>query len=327
MTTLIALYIPTCNIYLMAAPKLPINQQPPVIRQWMDMIESSFEGSSQLVGFEDVALSTVPNGSILSQTQWFGGASVPTYKIPAGTVSEFVQQYRAYSKITASHLIPAVDDFFALKFPNALLSLFNAATILGQNYSGTDITSGEFTDLPIVPTLVSIPSSFTIGTHTATGDFVNPASTFKNKLTVATTTIHGGWLKNYFKIDNSQSTTFTESGDKVDFQGNIVQTLFGVFDPDGYVDGVYYTNSTNKSSKPERYVLGQYSALTNKSSTAAHVLKTVDPMSAFFVGKGQTGYMSIHINEDITTSGVTLNTVPLGIAFAGADFVTTLNNP
>lgn len=331
------LYILTCNMLFMASnAPIPISQQPPIIKGWMDAIESSFENDTELKSYEDIA-ATVPARGILSQMQWFGGAATPSVKVPGQTVAQFVKQYRDYGKITAGHVVPALDDFYALKFPNAILALFNAATQFGELYSGYDLLSGQFTDMPLVPQLVNVSTKSTTSQGVIDGSFAQPASVFKNTLTGSSTSatdIQGAWLKNYFTINNSQSAGGLYPGAPATLD-NVITVLFGVFDPIGNIDGVYFTDSTNKSSKPIRQVLGQFSALTNESSTQAHVLHTVDPLSAFYVGKDKTGYMSVHTNAvfDIAahsttmTASTKIEAVPLGVTFAKAEFVTSLNKP
>ncbi|MEM0142338.1 MAG: hypothetical protein QXL94_00085 [Candidatus Parvarchaeum sp.] len=317
---------------------IPVSAQPQAVRLWMDTIESTFAQNSELVSYAQV-VSTLTQQSILQNMQWFGGAAAPTTSIPGNNVAYFVKQYRDYAKFTGSQLIPEVENFFLLKFPNALLALFLAASQFGELYSGIQLLSGQFTDSPIIPPLVTIPSSFITDTvpKGIGSSFTQPAATFKNTLTASSTapSVQGAWLKNYFTFNNSQAAGASYPNSPA-FLDNTIQVVFGVFDPTGNVDGVYFTDSTNKSSKPLRYSLKQFSALTpTGSSTAAlpHVIQAIDPQLAFYIGKDKTGYMSIHINNTFNTgahstthtASTSISAVPLGLVFAKAEFVTALN--
>ena len=317
---------------------IPLSAQPQAIRLWMDTIEATFTNDAQLRTYEQVA-ATLTQPSILQNMQWFGGAAAPSASLQGSTIAYFTKQFRDYAKFSGSQLVPEVENFFLVKFPNALLALFLAASQYGELYSGIQLLSGQFTDMPIIPPLVTIPSSFDVIGGTLNSGFTQPAALFKNNLTTPTTTgvvsIQGAWLDKYFTFNNSQAAGSLFTGSPA-FLDNVIQVIFGVFDPIGNIDGVYFTDSTNKSSKPLMYNLKSFSAFTpTGTNTAAlpHVIQAIDPQVAFYIGKDKTGYMSIHTNATFSKTTTTtaasataqINAVPLGIAFAKAEFVTSLN--
>lgn len=298
------------------------------IRQTIDNLISTYDGSSAVVTFSQV-LTTFP---VLKQAYGiedaiFGSGNVlPTASTPASGIAEFAQQYLdgyhidALFKADNSVIARELYDLYMRKFTTALYALFSSVQEINRKFGGLDPDANQLSDQIITPSFVDVATTTGVTNGLPakiSGSFKNPAVSFANVLTNATTeSVTIGWVNHYFTIDSSLSADALYPKSPA-LNNNSAFVVFGVLDRLGNVSGIKYANAKDTFSKPVYY--GQTGLAVSDVDSAAHVLNN---SMSLYIGQATYGYVGIDIASTVpATKSVTTQVDLLGLMFATAPII------
>ena len=281
-----------------------------------------YDSQSGLVDFNTV-MSQFPvlGTAFTTKDVIFGsGNTHPSVPTSAQSISEFAQQYIKEHNLTAlkqkeTLLATELYDFYMNKFPTALYGLFSAVGEINRQYGGIDPEANQLSDMAIIPSFIqeaTAPGDDLLPAG-VTGDFTQPAVSFKQVLTNSSTTdsVTVGWVNKYFTIDTTlpEDKLYTGSPSLEKISAFII---FGVLDREGNVYGTKFVNAKNVQSKPTYYSETGLNIARNNGT--AHILNNDMSM---YVGQSTYGYVGIDIKDVIPKAGsITVDVDLLGHFFA-----------